>query len=155
MGITRNKQNNKTCSLGNQDPSSQEFQSIRPYGRKAAYLVLVLAVILETVGNNILHVAEGFTRFWPSIFALIFLISSYALLVFILKYLPLGLTYGVWGGFGTLATVASGIFLWGDTFNLTLVLGVTILITGLILTAQGDQEAQEAAAEILLHTFEE
>lgn len=120
------------------------------FGRRAAYLVMVLAVVLETIGNNILNMTHGFTELLPSIFALMFLISSYALLIFILKYLPLGLTYGVWGGFGTLSTVISGVLIWGDEFNWQLVFGVAILITGLVLCAQGDQEAQETAAQKLL-----
>ncbi len=126
--------------------------------RKGAYAVMVFAVVLETIGNNILNMTNGFTRFWPSVWALVFLISSYALLVFILKYLPIGLTYGVWGGLGTLATVVSGIIIWQDEFNFKLVLGVTILIAGLVLTAQGDQEAQEAAGKKLiedLHSHDE
>lgn len=120
------------------------------FGRRAAYIVMIVAVILETIGNNILNMTNGFTEFWPSIWALAFLISSYALLVFILKYLPLGLTYGIWGGFGTLATVITGLIIWGDEFNWQLAGGVGILIAGLILCAQGDQEAQEKAAEKLL-----
>lgn len=68
-----------------------------------AWILLVIAGILEFVWATGLKYSEGFTKLGPSIFTLITMGISFYLLSNSMKVLPVGVSYTVW----------TGIELWG------------------------------------------
>ncbi|MEQ6353876.1 multidrug efflux SMR transporter [Lysinibacillus sp. M3] len=105
------------------------------------YLFLALSIVSEVFATTMLKFSEAFTILGPSIaVALGYGISFYSLSL-CLKTLPLSLAYAIWSGIGTALTVIVGIVVWGEMFNLFSAIGITLIIGGVILLNQGDQQS--------------
>lgn len=97
-----------------------------------AWLILVLAGLFEIGWAIGLKFSEGFTRFWPSVWTVVAMAISLWLLGIAMKSLPLGTAYSVWVGVGSVGTVILGIVLLGEPANLTRLMSVALIITGII-----------------------
>ena len=103
-----------------------------------AWIILVLAGLLEVAWAIGLKYSAGFTRWLPSALTLAAMLGSIVMLGLALRTLPLGTAYAIWTGIGTVGTVILGIVLMGDSAApLRLAcLGLIMLgIVGLKLTA--------------------
>ena len=76
-----------------------------------AYGLLALAIISEVTGSTFLVKSEGFTRLGPSLLVVIFYIISFYLLSQVIKTIPLGIAYAIWGGVGIVLTAFIGFWL--------------------------------------------
>jgi quaternary ammonium compound-resistance protein SugE len=74
-----------------------------------AWLILLIAGLLEVVWAVGLKYSEGLTRFWPSTLTIFTLLLSFWLLGLAMRSLPVGTAYGVWVGIGAVGTVVFGI----------------------------------------------
>lgn len=105
------------------------------------YFFLALSIVSEVFATTMLKFSEAFTILGPSIaVALGYGISFYSLSL-CLKTLPLSLAYAIWSGIGTALTVIVGIVVWREMFNLYSAIGITLIIGGVILLNQGDQQS--------------
>ena len=93
-----------------------------------AWLVLVLAGVLEAVWAVALGKSEGFTRLTPSMVFLAALAASMAGLAYAMRALPIGTAYAVWVGIGAALTVAFSMATGDESASVTKVL----LLCGLI-----------------------
>jgi quaternary ammonium compound-resistance protein SugE len=103
----------------------------------AAWLVLIVAGLLEIGWAIGLKYTDGFTRFWPTAWTGIALVASIVLLGVAVRTLPLGTAYSVWVGIGAVGTAALGVILLGEpaTFARTASIGLVVAgIVGLKLT---------------------
>lgn len=98
-----------------------------------AWIVLVVAGLLETVWAFFMKQSAGFTRLGPSVITLVTMAGSFALLAFSMKTLPLGTAYTVWTGIGATGAFLLGIIILGEEANATRVLAATLILSGLIL----------------------
>jgi quaternary ammonium compound-resistance protein SugE len=80
-----------------------------------AWLWLVLAGVLEIVWAVGLKYTEGFTRLWPSVWTVVGMLASFALLSLALKSLPIGTAYAVWTGIGAAGTAGFGMLFLGES----------------------------------------
>ena len=60
-----------------------------------AWVLLIVAGVLEIVWAYFMKVSDGFSKLVPSILTIIFMIASFALLSYAMKTLPLGTAYTV------------------------------------------------------------
>lgn len=97
-----------------------------------AWLVLVLAGLMETVWAVGLKYTEGFTRLWPSVWTIIAMAVSVVLLSIALKTLPIGTGYAVWTGIGTVGVAICGMILFGESVNPLRILFLLMIVTGII-----------------------
>jgi quaternary ammonium compound-resistance protein SugE len=74
-----------------------------------AWLILVLAGLLEAVWAAALSASNGFRRWRPTALFLIAMVSSMAGLAYAMTELPTGTAYAVWVGIGATLTVLWGI----------------------------------------------
>ena len=95
-----------------------------------SWLLLVLAGLLEVAWAVGLKYSQGFTKPLPTVLTLIALIGSLWLLALAMKTLPLGTSYAVWTGIGSVGTVILGIFLFGDSANAMRLLCVGLILAG-------------------------
>ncbi|HEX5745734.1 MAG TPA: quaternary ammonium compound efflux SMR transporter SugE [Archangium sp.] len=106
-----------------------------------AWVLLVVAGLLETCWAIGLKYTEGFTRLVPSVLTGVAIIASMVLLGVAAKSLPIGTAYAVWVGIGALGAAVLGIFLFHEpvtparVFFLALML---ISIIGLKFTSGGE-----------------
>lgn len=96
-----------------------------------SWVLLVLAGLLEVAWAVGLKYSQGFTKPWPTVLTLIALVASLWLLALAMKTLPLGTSYAVWTGIGSVGTVILGIFLFGDSANAMRLLCVGLILGGI------------------------
>ncbi len=104
------------------------------------YAVLAFSIAAEVTGSTCMKMSEGFTVLPYTIICIAAFALSLTGLVFALKKLPLGLTYGIWGGAGTVLTTLIGIVIWGDPFNVTTAIGIMLVIGGIALLNKGQSK---------------
>ena len=97
------------------------------------YLYLFLAVIFGTTSNIFANSAKGFSKLSPSLFSMITIILCMYCLSQVMKFLPVGITYASFAGLCIIATVVVGIIRLNQMPNLYSFIGLTFIITGVIL----------------------
>ena len=97
-----------------------------------AWIVVLLAGILEVGWAVGLKYTEGFTRLWPSIATLTAMAASMALLGLALRTLPLGTAYAVWTGIGAVGTMFAGMRLFGEPASFARVFCMLLILAGIV-----------------------
>lgn len=97
-----------------------------------AWVILVLAGILEICWAVGLKYSEGFTRLWASVATVSAMAVSLAFLGVAVRTLPLGTAYAIWTGIGTVGTVFVGMLLFGEATSLIRLLCVSLILSGII-----------------------
>ncbi|MER2558776.1 MAG: quaternary ammonium compound efflux SMR transporter SugE [Candidatus Competibacter denitrificans] len=97
-----------------------------------AWILLILAGLLEVGWAIGLKYTDGFTRFWPTVWTALAMILSLALLGVAMKSLPVGTAYSVWVGVGAVGTVIFGIILFGEPANPARLISVGLIVAGII-----------------------
>ena len=97
-----------------------------------AWIILVVAGVLEVVWAYFMKESHGFTKLMPSVVTLVAMIASFALLSFSMKSLPLGTAYTVWTGIGAVGAFVLGIAVLGEPANAMRVLAAVLIVSGLV-----------------------
>lgn len=98
-----------------------------------AWVCVVIAGFLEVLWAYCMKVSEGFTKLTPSVLTIVFMITSFALLSYAMKSLPLGTAYTVWTGIGAIGSFLVGIVFLGEPASAMRMLAAVLIISGLIL----------------------
>lgn len=96
-----------------------------------AWIYLFLAGVLEIGWVIGLKYAEGFTKLVPSALTILAMIASIALLGLAVKTLPLGTSYAIWTGIGTVGAMIAGIILFGEEAALTRIACAGLILAGI------------------------
>lgn len=110
------------------------------------YVLLSISIIFEVVGTTAMKLSNGFSDPLFSIITLAAYVISFSIFVIVLKNVPLGLAYGIWGGAGTVLTTVIGCIGWGEPFSLFTGLGIALVIGGIYLMSAGNQQDEEKRA---------
>ncbi len=97
-----------------------------------AWVILVIAGLLEVVWAVGLKYSEGFTRLWPSVFTVLTMLLSFWLLGLAMRHLPVGTAYGVWVGIGAIGTVIYGIMFLAEPAGFFRLASVSLILIGII-----------------------
>jgi quaternary ammonium compound-resistance protein SugE len=97
-----------------------------------AWIVLVIAGILEFVWATGLKYSEGFTKLVPSIFTLITMGISFYLLSLSMKVLPIGVAYTVWTGIGAVGAVVVGTLVFREPLTLMKLIFLGMIVGGIL-----------------------
>jgi quaternary ammonium compound-resistance protein SugE len=97
-----------------------------------AWIVLVVAGLLEIGWAIGLKYTDGFTRLWPTIGTVGAMIASLFLLGLALKTLPVGTAYAVWTGIGTIGTAILGIVLLGESAAAARLASIALIVAGIV-----------------------
>ena len=95
-----------------------------------AWLVLILAGLVEIGWAVGLKYTEGFTKLWPSVWTVAAMVVSLALLGIAVRWLPVGTAYAVWTGIGTVGTVLLGIWLFGESAEPARLAFIALIVAG-------------------------
>lgn len=98
-----------------------------------AWILLVVAGLLETVWAFFMKQSNGFTRLRPSIVTLLAMGASFALLAVSMKRLPLGTAYMVWTGIGAVGAFLAEIMLLGGQVSTARILAASFIIAGIVI----------------------
>ena len=91
-----------------------------------AWIFLLLAGLFEIVWAFLMKASEGFTKPWPTIGTIGFMIVSFGLLSIAMKTLPLGTAYVIWTGIGAVGAVL------GEPVTPMRVIGAVLIVSGLV-----------------------
>ena len=97
-----------------------------------AWVYLLAAGLLEIVWAYLMKASAGFTKPWPTIGMVVFMIGSFGLLSLAMKTLPLGTAYAIWTGIGAVGSFAVGAFILGEPLTPLRIAGVTLVVSGLV-----------------------
>src|SRR6188472_250822 len=98
-----------------------------------AWLLLLLAGLLEIVWAYTMKLSEGFSRPIASVVTLVAMIASFSLLSISMRSLPLGTAYTVWTGIGAVGAFGLGVMVLGEPLTMTRGLAAALIVSGLIL----------------------
>lgn len=98
-----------------------------------AYVLLIFSIMSEVLGSTMLKLSNGFKKILPIIGVIAGYGVSFYLLSVVLLDLPLGFTYAIWSGVGTILTAVVGVFLFKEKLNRIGVLGISFIVAGVVL----------------------
>jgi len=98
-----------------------------------AWIMLVLAGLLEVGWAFTMKLSNGFTNLGYSAITLVAAIASFALLSLSMKTLPLSTAYMIWMGIGAVGVFILGILVLGETATPLRLLAAVLIISGLVL----------------------
>ena len=96
-----------------------------------AWLLLLLAALLEPLWAGAMKASEGFTRFWPAVVTLVAAWTSFGLLGLSVKALPVGTAYSVWTGLGAVGTTIVGIYMFNEPVNAMRLGSIGLIVAGI------------------------
>ncbi|CAK7281106.1 MULTISPECIES: DMT family transporter [Streptomyces] len=97
-----------------------------------AWLLVIVAGMLETGFAVCLKLSHGFTRLWPTIAFASFALGSFGLLTLSLRKLDVGPAYAVWTGIGATGTAIYGMIFLGDVVSTLKLVSIAFVIVGII-----------------------
>ena len=96
------------------------------------WLYLGIAGLLEIAWAIGLKYTEGWTRLYPSLATAALMVASFYFLSLAVRVLPIGTSYAVWTGIGTVGAAILGIVLFGESRDLSKVVCVLLILTGIV-----------------------
>ena len=96
------------------------------------WFILFIAGLFEIAWAIGLKYSEGFTKPLASVFTIVTMIISMALLSYSVKTLPVGTAYAVWTGIGAVGTAILGIFLFNESREFMRIFFIFLIVVGIV-----------------------
>ncbi len=96
------------------------------------WILLLGAGLLEICWAVGLKYTEGFTRLWPSVWAVLAMATSLGLLGIAMKTLPADTAYAVWVSVGIVGTALVGMTFFGEPASAGRLLSLALIIAGVV-----------------------
>ena len=97
-----------------------------------AWILLLVAGLLEVGWSIGMKYTEGFTRLWPSVFTAAGIVASMVLLAQAARTLPIGTAYGVWVGIGAAGAAILGMLVLGEPATAARIFFVCLLFVAVV-----------------------
>ncbi|WP_328911745.1 MULTISPECIES: DMT family transporter [unclassified Streptomyces] len=97
-----------------------------------AWVLIVVAGLLEVAWSVGMKYTDGFTRLWPSLLTGAGIVASMLLLSQAVKSLPIGTAYGVWVGIGAAGAAVVGMLVLGEPATAARIFFVVLLIVAIV-----------------------
>lgn len=97
-----------------------------------AWLLLVVAGLMEIGWAIGLKYTDGFTKLWPSVGTIVALTASMFLLGLAVRTLPIGTAYAVWVGIGAAGTAILGMIVLGEPATASRVFFLALLVVAIV-----------------------
>ena len=97
-----------------------------------AWVVLVVAGLLEIGWAIGLKYTAGFTRLWPTVGTVAAMVLSLSMLGIAINSLPVGTAYAIWTGIGTIGTALLGLVLFGEPATAARLACIGMIAAGIV-----------------------
>ena len=97
-----------------------------------AWLLLVVAGLLEVVWSLSMKASHGFTKHHFTSITLVAACLSFWLLGLALRQLPVGTAYAVWTGIGAVGAAMLGIVLFGESLSIVRIGCIALIVLGIL-----------------------
>jgi quaternary ammonium compound-resistance protein SugE len=111
--------------------------------KNTAWILLIIAGLLEIVWAYTMKLSHGFTVLWPSVITIVILIVSFFMLAKAVDKLGIGLSYAVFTGIGVVGTTVISIFVLGEGASPLKLVSLGVLIVGILGLKLCDKEGKE------------
>lgn len=98
-----------------------------------SYLILLLAIVFETVATSCLKQSEQFTKLLPSVLTVLCYGISFYCLSIVLRSIPVGIAYAIWSGIGIVLISIVGFVFFGQRLDLPAIIGLTLIVAGVVI----------------------
>lgn len=104
--------------------------------------LLVGAIVCEVVATLSLRAATDH----PAWYALVVAgyVASFGFLSVVLRSMPVGVAYGIWGACGITITAIAAAMIFGDALTALMGVGIVLVIAGVLVVELGAQAAESA-----------
>lgn len=96
-----------------------------------AWVLLVVAGLLEVIWASTIKLSHGFTRVGPTVVTLLALAASFGLLSVSMRTLPLGTAYAMWTGIGAIGAFVVGVVALGEPLTIGRVVAAALIVAGI------------------------
>ena len=96
------------------------------------WLILLVAILSETIATTALKASEGFTVLIPSLVVVVGYCLSFYFLSLTLRSIPVGIAYAVWSGVGVALVTLFGFLVYNQKLDLPALLGILLILTGVV-----------------------
>ncbi|MFE9929470.1 DMT family transporter [Streptomyces sp. NPDC005533] len=97
-----------------------------------AWVLLVVAGVVEVGWSIGMKFTDGFTRLWPSVFTGAGIVTSMVLLSYAARTLPIGTAYGVWVGIGAAGAAVLGMAVLGEPVTASRIFFIGLLLVAVV-----------------------
>ncbi|KAF4410383.1 MULTISPECIES: quaternary ammonium compound efflux SMR transporter SugE [Streptomyces] len=97
-----------------------------------AWILLLVAGLLEVGWSVGLAYTQGFTRLWPSVVTVAGMAASMFLLAQAVRTLPVGTAYGVWVGIGAAGAAVYGMVVLGEPATAARIFFIALLLVAVV-----------------------
>lgn len=97
-----------------------------------AWIVLLIGSLCEVGWLVGMKYADGFTRLWPTVIMLFFMIASVGCLGIAIKTIPAGTAYAVWTGGSIAAVAVVGVFFLGEPATPMRLASFALIVIGMV-----------------------
>ena len=97
-----------------------------------SYLVLLMAIVFETVATSFLKQSERFTKVCPSVETVAVYAAAFYFLSLVLKNIPVGIAYAIWSGVGIVLIAVIGFTVFKQHLDGSAVLVLALIIAGVV-----------------------
>ncbi|HCM90342.1 MULTISPECIES: multidrug efflux SMR transporter [Vagococcus] len=97
------------------------------------YIFLLVAILGEVVGTNLLKATDGFTKLAPTLYTIVAYVISFYFLSLSFKTIPIAVAYAIWGAIGIILITLFSVLIWKEPLNLMTVVGLILIILGTII----------------------
>lgn len=94
--------------------------------------LLIGSVSLDLVACYCVKRSKGFKKAIWGVAGLLSIILAFVLLSFVVRYIPLGIAYSVWGGLGVLGTVLLDRLLFNSRLGKQGMIGVVCIVASIV-----------------------
>ena len=96
------------------------------------WLILLVAILSETIATTALKASEGFTVLIPSVVVVVGYCLSFYFLSLTLRSIPVGIAYAVWSGVGVALVTLFGFLVYNQKLDLPALLGILLIMSGVV-----------------------
>lgn len=97
-----------------------------------AWMLLLIAGLLEIVWSVSMKASQGFTKQHFTVVTLVTAGLSFWLLGLALRQLPVGTAYAVWTGIGAVGAAVLGIAFFGESMSAARIGCITLIVLGIL-----------------------
>ena len=97
-----------------------------------AWLLLMVAGILEVSWLVAMKYADGFTKLWPTVIVFVLGTLSFYLISLCVKVIPVGTTYVVWTGIGAVGGAIVGMVLFNEPRDGLRLVSIALVVAGIV-----------------------
>lgn len=97
------------------------------------YMYLAIAIVAEVAATSALKASNEFTNFFPSLIVVVGYGAAFYFLTFVLRTMPVGVTYAIWSGLGIVLVTLVGVFLHKQIPDGPAVIGMGLIVAGVLI----------------------